>query len=227
MQKLIYTKSDLFLIFYTLAYFLNETEKWDRPLFALASIGFLIGVLFSQTRNYTFTVFLFFSLIHILSDFPKSSNHFNVMLFVNILLILSFSIRYKLRVKEYTLNSNDFLTLRWFLILVYFFTGFHKLNHDFLFSDWSCANWYHDKLIWFITGDVFRPYPEFIYLLSPFMVVVLELIESIGLLFRRTQLISLISFLLFHAYLTLGGFVDFAGVSIAIMISFIPDEYIS
>ena len=226
MQKLIYTKSDLFLIFYTLSYFLNETEKWDRPLFALASIGFLIGVLFSRTRNYTFTVFLFFSLIHILSDFPKSSNHFNVMLFVNILLILSFSIRYKLRVKEYTLNSNDFLTLRWFLILVYFFTGFHKLNDDFLFSDWSCANWYHDKLIWFITGDVFRPYPEFIYLLSPFMVVILELIESIGLLFRRTQLISLISFLLFHAYLTLGGFVDFAGVSIAIMISFIPDRYI-
>ena len=135
MEKLIYTKSDLFLIFYTLAYFLNETEKWDRPLFALASIGFLIGVLFSQTRNYTFTVFLFFSLIHILSDFPKSSNHFNVMLFVNILLILSFSIRYKLRIKEYTLNSNDFLTLRWFLILVYFFTGFHKLNDDFLFSD--------------------------------------------------------------------------------------------
>ena len=85
--------------------------------------------------------------------------------------------------------SNDFLTLRWFLILVYFFTGFHKLNDDFLFSDWSCANWYHDKLIGFITGDVFRPYPEFIYLLSPFMVVVLELIESIGLLFRRTQLI--------------------------------------
>ena len=37
----------------------------------------------------------------------------------------------------------------------------------------------------------------------------------------------LISFLLFHAYLTLGGFVDFAGVSIAIMIAFIPDRCIT
>ena len=54
------------------------------------------------------------------------------------------------------------------------------------------------------------------------MVVILEITESIGLLFRKTQLIGLYSFILLHIYLSLGGFIDFAAVCISLMISFIP-----
>ena len=54
------------------------------------------------------------------------------------------------------------------------------------------------------------------------MVVILEIIESIGLLFRKTQLIGLYSFIVLHIYLSLGGFIDFAAVCISLMISFIP-----
>ena len=52
--------------------------------------------------------------------------------------------------------------------------------------------------------------------------VILEITESIGLLFRKTQLIGLYSFILLHIYLSLGGFIDFAAVCISLMIAFIP-----
>ena len=120
------------------------------------------------------------------------------------------------------INNNDFLVLRWSLIIVYFFTGFHKLNYDFLFSENSCANWYHTKFLFNITNQIIKPYPDLFYIISPFLVVILEITESIGLLFRKTQLIGLYSFILLHIYLSLGGFIDFAAVCISLMISFIP-----
>jgi hypothetical protein len=55
-------------------------------------------------------------------------------------------------------------------------------------------------------------------------VVILELTESIALMFKRTQLIALCSFILFHFYLSLGGFIDFAAVCISLMIAFIPSK---
>ena len=122
------------------------------------------------------------------------------------------------------ISNNDFLVLRWSLIIVYFFTGFHKLNYDFLFSENSCANWYHTKLFFNLTNQIIKPYPDIIYIISPFLVVILELTESIGLLFRKTQLIGLYSFILLHFYLSLGGFIDFAAVCISLMIAFIPSK---
>ena len=223
-----YTKSDLFIIFYNLAYFLNETERWDRPVLAICSIFFLLGSLFfKKYRSIIFFIFLIFTSSHILVDFPKSSNHLNLMLFINLFLLFNFLKRYKFKINNIEIILEDFVALRWSLIIVYFLTGFHKLNSDFLSPYSSCANWYHDKFIWFLTGNVFRPFPNFVYFLSPILVVFLEIIESIALLFKKTQLIALISFLLFHSYLSLGGFVDFAALAISIMVSFIPNKYIN
>ena len=99
------------------------------------------------------------------------------MLFINLFLLFNFLKRYKSKINDIEIILEDFVALRWSLIIVYFLTGFHKLNSDFLSPYSSCANWYHDKFIWFLTGNVFRPFPNFVYFLSPILVVFLEIID--------------------------------------------------
>ncbi len=220
-----YSKSDLFIIFYVSAYFMNETEKWENIYSSLLSMFFLILCLFiTKYRYIVFILFLLTSTYFIFDKYPRVSNHSTLIMFINIYLLLSLLVKFLSNNYKFFISSNDFLVLRWTLIIVYFFTGFHKLNYDFLFSDNSCANWYHTKLLFNITNQIIRPYPDIFYVISPFLVVILEITESIGLLFKRTQLIALYSFLLLHIYLSLGGFIDFATVCISLMIAFIPSN---
>ena len=220
-----YSKSDLFIILYVSAYYLNESEQWINIISSSFSLIILIlCLLLSKYRNILFLVFLFFSSYFIFDVYPKVSNHSTLILFVNIYLIFSLLTKKLFKNEKLIISNNDFLVLRWTLIIVYFFTGFHKLNYDFLFSENSCANWFHTKIFFLFTDQIIKPYPDIIYLISPFLVVILELTESIALMFKRTQLIALCSFLLFHFYLSLGGFVDFAAVCISLMIAFIPTK---
>ena len=218
-----YSKSDLFIIFYVSAYFLNESEKWENIYSSVFSLVILVlCLLVSKYRYIVFILFLLISTFFIFEKYPRVSNHSTLILFVNIYLLFSSLPKLLFNNNKLIINNNDFLVLRWSLIIVYFFTGFHKLNYDFLFSENSCANWYHTKFLFNITNQIIKPYPDLFYIISPFLVVILEITESIGLLFRKTQLIGLYSFILLHIYLSLGGFIDFAAVCISLMISFIP-----
>lgn len=221
----LYSKSDLFIIFYVSAYYLNESESWANIYSSLFSLFLLIlCLLLSKYRTIVFIFFLLISTYFIFEKYPRVSNHSTLIMFTNIYLFVSLLIKKVFYKEKLIINNNDFLFLRWSLIIAYFFTGFHKLNYDFLFSENSCANWYHTKLFFNLTNQVIKPYPDIIYIISPFLVVILELTESIGLLFRRTQLIGLYSFILLHFYLSLGGFIDFAAVCISLMIAFIPSK---
>jgi len=218
-----YTKSDIFIILYVSAYFLNESERWESMYSSLFSLAFLILTIAAPKHRYVvFIFFLVMSSYFIFEKYPRVSNHSTLILFVNFYLFISLLSKLFTKTYKVIISNNDFIVLRWTLIIVYFFTGFHKLNYDFLFSDNSCANWYHTKLLFNITNNIIKPYPDFIYVISPFLVVVLEITESIGLMFRRTQLFALYSFILLHIYLSLGGFIDFAAVCISLMIAFIP-----
>ena len=220
-----YSKSDLFIIFYASAYFLNESESWGNIYSSLFSLFLLITLLLlSKYRYVVFILFLLISTYFIFDKYPRVSNHSTLIMFINIYLLFSSLTKIVFNNNKLVISNNDFLVLRWSLIIVYFFTGFHKLNYDFLFSENSCANWYHTKLLFILTNQVIKPYPDIIYIISPFLVVILELTESIGLLFRKTQLIGLYSFILLHFYLSLGGFIDFAAVCISLMIAFIPSK---
>jgi len=220
-----YSKSDLFVIFYVSAYFLNETEGWENLYSSILSLILLIFCLIAAKYRYiVFILFLLISTYFIFDKYPRVSNHSTLILFVNIFLLFSFLSKLLSINNKLTISSNDFLVLRWSLIIVYFFTGFHKINYDFLFSENSCANWYHTKFLLNITNQIIKPYPDIIYIISPFLVVILEITESIGLMFRRTQLIGLYSFILLHFYLSLGGFIDFAAVCLSLMIAFIPSD---
>tara|TARA_B110000014_G_C20089558_1_gene570254 strand:- start:78 stop:1511 length:1434 start_codon:yes stop_codon:yes gene_type:complete len=220
-----YSKSDLFIIFYVSAFYLDASESWDniyRTLFSLVLL--ILCLLLSKYRHIVFILFLLISTYYLFEKYPRLSNHSTLILFVNIYLLLSLLTKKVFHNDILIISNNDFLVLRWSLIIAYFFTGFHKLNYDFLFSENSCANWYHTKLFFNLTNQIIKPYPDIIYIISPFLVVILELTESIGLLFRKTQLIGLYSFMILHFYLSLGGFIDFAAVCISLMIAFIPSK---
>ena len=198
----LYSKSDLFIIFYVSAYFLNESESWTNIYSSSFSLFLLVlCLLLSKYRGVVFIFFLLISTYFIFEKYPRVSNHSTLIMFINIYLFVSLLIKKVFYKEKLIIKNNDFLFLRWSLIIAYFFTGFHKLNYDFLFSENSCANWYHTKLFFNLTNQVIKPYPDIIYIISPFLVVILELTESIGLLFRRTQLIGLYSFILLHFYL--------------------------
>ena len=133
--KSFYSKSDLFVIFYVSAYFLNEAESWNNLYSSLLSLVLLIFCLI--TPKYRYIVFIFFLLIStyfIFDKYPRVSNHSTLIFFVNIFLFFSLLSKL-LSNNKLSISSNDFLVLRWSLIIVYFFTGFHKLNYDFLFSE--------------------------------------------------------------------------------------------
>ena len=120
-----YTKSDLFIIFYNLAYFLNETERWDRPVLAICSIFFLLGSLFFQKyRPIIFFLFLIFTSSHVLFDFPKSSNHLNLMLFINLFLLFNFLKRYKYKINNIRNNFRRLCCFKMVLNYCLFFNRF-------------------------------------------------------------------------------------------------------
>jgi hypothetical protein len=220
-----YSKSDLFILLYISAYYLHESSEWINIISSSFSLIILIlCLLTSKYRNILFIIFLFFSSYFIFDKYPRVANHSTLIFFVNIYLLFSLLTRKLLQKDKLIINNNDFLVLRWSLIIVYFFAGFHKLNYDFLFSVNSCANWFHNKLFYLLTDQIIKPYPDFIYLISPIIIVILEITESIALMFKRTQLIALCSFVLFHFYLSLGGFVDFASVCFSLMVAFIPSK---
>jgi len=117
-----YSKSDLFIILYVSAYYLNESEQWINIISSSFSLIILIlCLLFSKYRNTLFLVFLFFSTYFIFDKYPKVSNHSTLILFVNIYLIFSLLTKKLFQNKKLIISNNDFLVLRWTLIIVYFF----------------------------------------------------------------------------------------------------------
>ena len=150
-----YSKSDLFIIFYASAYFLNESESWGNIYSSLFSLFLLITLLLlSKYRYVVFILFLLISTYFIFDKYPRVSNHSTLIMFINIYLLFSSLTKIVFNNNKLVISNNDFLVLRWSLIIVYFFTGFHKLNYDFLFSENSCANWYHTKLLFILTNQV-------------------------------------------------------------------------
>ena len=83
-----YSKSDLFIILYVSAYYLNESEKWINIISSSFSLIILIlCLLLSKYRNTLFLVFLFISSYVIFDKYPRVSNHATLILFVNIYFI--------------------------------------------------------------------------------------------------------------------------------------------
>lgn len=125
------------------AVFLEHSERWIHPvytsgLFALIVVLALIGI---SRRGFLF--FLIISTTQILAmQFPDVANHVNLILFINLMLIVSIT-------WSLTRRATQEVDAVWFesirpllqltLVLVYVVAGFHKLNIDFINPEVSCV----------------------------------------------------------------------------------------
>jgi hypothetical protein len=165
---------------------------------------------------------LFFTLYSLsgLIQFPIHSNHGVLTLFMAIYILIDHFFRSDRKFFD-TLN-----TLKIILIIVYFFTGVHKLNYDFLHPEYSCSTYFINQLIYAFTRSETLSFPSLVYVISPFGILFLELIESLGLGWSKTIKFARIGYLFFHGLLALIGFVDFSSLALVLLVFFSPVKQI-
>ncbi len=133
----------LFAIFYSTALWVEMAENWDHPIVTAITLLLLIVIIVTNIDKLKFCLFLGFTTVYFLYfHFPEVANHVNLILIINFTLLVG-AIYTWLTPRFAT--DNDYYNvispiIRVFLILVYFWAGFHKLNHDFLNTDYSCAS---------------------------------------------------------------------------------------
>jgi hypothetical protein len=93
--------------------------------------------------------------------------------------------------------------------IVYFLTGFHKLNRGFLDPDTSCANEINLTLFRYFMNEGSSLPIVFIRFLQA-STLFAELVVPFGLLFARTRTVAAVGLFFFHAWLCWFGFANFA-----------------
>lgn len=133
----------LFAVFYSTGLWLEMAENWDNSRATAIALILLLGIIITGINKFKFCLFLCFTIIYFLYfHFPEVANHVNLILIINFTLLAGAV--YTWLSPRFT-TDNDYYRIispiiRIFLILVYFWAGFHKLNRDFFNTDYSCAS---------------------------------------------------------------------------------------
>ncbi|MFY7811171.1 MAG: hypothetical protein ACOVQ2_05510 [Flavobacterium sp.] len=151
----------------------------------------------------------------LLINFPRIGNH-STFLLISIIMVLVLFFRKILLEKKLSKSLVVYL-FRIFLVVVYFYAGFHKLNKDFFNPCVSCVNYINEYNISNITFSNYKISHDISVLIQCFTII-LELILPLGLLHYRTRKITTILLLGFHFYLIFAGFVGFASVVLFLII---------
>ena len=214
-------RENVFYLFLIASLLYQVAENWkDRDKVYIA-IFFILYFIFSKgSRPLTLLLFLSYVILQKARVFPGLANHSNLFLFLCIFLLCDLLLRIFQRERK----VDFWKALPYLLIITYFYAGFHKINSGFLYdTEHSCSRWYIEKL--------FRPFWSDFRLESPLIisflsvsVLLTELGGALLLAFRRTRHLGLLSALSLHAILSPGGFVDFASVAIACMLTFLPKK---
>ena len=229
----------IFATLYMTSFLLDITEKWQYPghaLLALIGVPVIAAIGATQWR---FAAFLVLSTLHYLSTtFPDVANHNNLFLLCNLALLAA--ILHSTLAPRDGRGHGDFFEaskapLRVTLALVYFFTGFHKLNWDFFDPMVGCAATFSKSLLQLVlmptspvrvtsaVRDV--ALPEFAIVGMAVFVLVWELGSGLALWLRRLQLPILLVCLAMHLVLAQLAFFDFSSLAFALFLVFVPGAY--
>jgi hypothetical protein len=233
----------VFATMYSVSFLLELMEKWHNPA---AAVFFLIffGILqFTQVRLSVYILFLLSATAYeLIWCFPDVANHVNLAIFINILqvAVAAHTILAARQRRPKNVDNNDdrngtlqtsqdfFTTLRPVIgvavFFMYFFAGFHKLNHDFFNPRVSCTNRFLKKIMAFYKIRMFEPSPTLVITMSV-ATVVWEVGGAFALLFARTQPYMLLYSLMMHLVLAPCSFYDFASMVFACFAVFMPPSY--
>jgi hypothetical protein len=188
-HKFIFSHPEVSIIFIVISVFGLVNLKFWRILFVNFSIGGLL----------------------LLLNFPRIGNH-STFLMVSILVVFLLFIRKVFIQKSLSTNLTSYI-FRLFLVIVYFYAGFHKLNEDFFNSCVSCVNHINEYNISNFTFSNYNISNE-LSIFFQYATIVLEMILPFGLLHYRTRKWTTFILVGFHFYLIFAGFADFAAVAL-------------
>ena len=144
---------------------------------------------------------------------PFTTNHWIFTAFANMtmLYVLLFLI---LRFRSFNIKPDNFYktfapVIRVELIILYFFTVFHKLNAGFFAPDTSCATY----LLQAQQIDHIIPLNRNIYVINAYFTLIVETSIPLLLCFRRTVNLAVLIGLFFHcvlSYSSYNAFYDFS-----------------
>ena len=211
-----------FLIFshcYLYSILLHYGKRWTDPE---TTVGFSFLCLWATLRPKRvepFVVAQIVVLIATIGEYPRLANHSSIQMFVAVYVcLLAGSAFIGSRAFSY---SHLAVGLRGLAVVVYFLTGFHKINAGFLNPVTSCANWYHSKFLSAVFGYA-GGLPDVVFHWSPWLVIIVELSACSLLCCRRTWKWGLCVILPVHLYVSLSGFVDFSSMMHSVMLLFLP-----
>lgn len=206
----------IFQLLFMVAFLFHAAEEWDAPEEAFAAMGLIAGFLiFDRLRDWVFLVFVTLLALRNLEKFPGLANHSNIILFVCLFLV-PLQLRRCQKPDASPDTKQTVATLRWVVLVMYFFTGFHKLNEDFFNPDVTCAFDKMENYLRLFRIDI-DAFPDWMQNLVPASVVLMELVPPVLFLFQRTQKFGIAMLLLIHGLLAPVGFADFSALGMSLL----------
>lgn len=156
---------------------------------------------------------------------PHLPNHRLLTTFVALSILIS-SLRNFRKLSLRIILKEISPTIRFLVLTLYFYAVFHKLNSDFLFSTTSCAKRLYQDIN---SGLNILPENSLVLELTPWLTILIEGILPFLLFFSRTRNLAVLIALVFHFFLTLDPFTnyaDFSSTMFPLFVFFLSDNFI-
>jgi hypothetical protein len=151
-----------------------------------------------------------------LVNYPELSNHAVIQFFICLGILFLVIQAVSTNNKPFFNSDQKSALFRYTVFLIYFFSGFHKLNWGFLDADQSCVH-YLNGYVMRVLGVDSGIMPFWITRFMQMATFFIELIVPFGLLFSRTCKWAVFTLFIFHGYLFMAGFAHFASTSLFIL----------
>ena len=189
---------------------------YRNPILMCVLLFFLLVSIIDIKKWWATVINCLLCIIIQVNAFPRIGNHSSLLLITS--LVISVLIMIKLSGFRFKINTNFISFLfRTFVVTIYFYTGFHKLNTDYFNTCVSCVNDINDYTLSNILNTPFKTTNG----LSTFFqwsALIIECIVPFGILHHKSRKIAILILLCFHSYLSLSVFADFSATALFLLL---------
>lgn len=205
--------------------------KWDYWALSYPDLVLSLSAYWLLFRSRSLIAFATLILVQLWATFdqlPWVSNHFLFTAFANLTILFAF-VRSVFSKKGNPIDRSklfhDFApVVRTELIILYFWTFFHKLNTDWFRPDMSCGAALYQKLA---ERLAFLPATNWILEVAIYSSLITEIAIPVLLIIRRTRVAGLIIAGAFHFIIGITGIFNFSAMLFAVLFLFVPDNFLA
>lgn len=199
----------------------GQWSYWKvTPWHVVVSLAAVL-VLFMPQRVLTLGLLAGSVLCTFFVELPWVSNHWMLAAFLclSILSAMAYNLVKRGKIEAGQLYLDFAPIMRWQLVIVYFFTVFHKVNKDFLDPKLSCAVDHYHNLSQVVP---FLPTGNWTAYAAIYGTLVVETLMFMMLAIPRTRVLGVLLAMVFHYALAINGFPNFSALAFAMMMLFLP-----